>query len=263
VTAKDFRRIALSMPEAIEASHMGTPDFRMGKKIFATLGYPDAAFGMVKLTPEQQGVLVAAEPKVFVPVPGGWGRSGYTNVRLKAADAVTLKSALAMAWRNVAPRSMVQREEPGQAKGGQARKKGVAANASGGNLDRAVARMRRAMTASGLPEIEESASYGTPTLKVRGKLLMRVKDADTLVFRCPLEMKEVLIEAAPAIYFETDHYKGYAAILVRLSKASDAELQRCLDRAWRLQAPNKLIEQHEDRSTAPARKTVRRKPGKG
>jgi hypothetical protein len=141
VTLKSFRRIALSMPDAIEASHMGHPDFRVGKKIFASLGYPDAAWAMVKLTPEQQAVLVSAEPKVFVPVPGGWGRQGSTNVRLAAADTATLKSALAMAWRNIAPKTLVQRPD-----GARSRGKGVAVNAADGDFARAVARLRKAMT---------------------------------------------------------------------------------------------------------------------
>ena len=97
-----FRKIALSLPESIEGAHQGTSDFRVKKRIFATLGYPDAGWGMVKLTPEQQGVLVDAEPGIFRPVPGGWGKGGYTNVRLAKADATTLKSALTMAWQNIA-----------------------------------------------------------------------------------------------------------------------------------------------------------------
>jgi hypothetical protein len=114
MTPKDFRRIALSLPDAVEGSHGGHPDFRVGKKVFASLGYPDAGSAMVKLAPEQQAVLVAAEPKVFVPVPGGWGRNGSTNVLLAAADAATIKSALAMAWRNVAPKALLkpQRQAP-------------------------------------------------------------------------------------------------------------------------------------------------------
>jgi hypothetical protein len=58
---------------------------------------------MVKLTPEQQSMLVEAEPEIFRPVPGGWGKGGGTNVRLANADAATLQSALAMAWKNIAP----------------------------------------------------------------------------------------------------------------------------------------------------------------
>jgi hypothetical protein len=105
MSAARFRRIALSLPSAFESSHMAHPDFRVGKRIFATLGWPDATWGMVKLTPEQQEVLVAAEPDIFRPVPGGWGRKGNTNVKLAAADDATLRSALTMAWRHVAPKT--------------------------------------------------------------------------------------------------------------------------------------------------------------
>jgi hypothetical protein len=100
-----FRKIALSLPESIEGAHHGTTDFRVKKRIFATLGYPDRDWGMVKLTVEQQTVLVEAEPEIFRPVPGGWGKGGATNVRLAAADATTLKSALTMAWKNIAEKS--------------------------------------------------------------------------------------------------------------------------------------------------------------
>ena len=63
---------------------------------------PDAAWGMVKLTPEQQEILIAAEPAAFKPAAGAWGRRGSTHVRLAAIDRTTLRSALAMAWRNTA-----------------------------------------------------------------------------------------------------------------------------------------------------------------
>jgi hypothetical protein len=104
MTQTDFRRIALSLPGAVEGSHQGHADFRVGKRIFATLGYPDNGWGMVKLTPEQQLVVVETEPEIFRPVPGAWGNSGSTNVRLAKADAVTLRSALTMAWQNIAPK---------------------------------------------------------------------------------------------------------------------------------------------------------------
>src|SRR5947209_7868966 len=90
----DFRRLALRLPEALEGAHMGTADFRVRGKIFATLGYPDVGWGVVKLTKDQQEMLVEAEPSVFEPVPGGWGRRGNTMVRLIAADEATLQSAL-------------------------------------------------------------------------------------------------------------------------------------------------------------------------
>jgi hypothetical protein len=109
VRQADFRRIALRLPQTSEGSHMGHADFRVAGRVFATLGYPDQVWAMVKLTPEQQTMLVESEPEVFRPVPGGWGRRGSTNVRLAAADSKTLHSALAMAWRNVAPKNLLAR----------------------------------------------------------------------------------------------------------------------------------------------------------
>jgi hypothetical protein len=100
-----FRRTALALSNAVESAHHGKADFRVGKRIFATLGHPDENWGTLKLTVEQQSMLVDAEPDIFRPVPGGWGRQGYTNVRLAKADAATLKSALTMAWENVAPKT--------------------------------------------------------------------------------------------------------------------------------------------------------------
>jgi hypothetical protein len=248
VTPNVFRRIALSFPDALEASHMGHPDFRVGGKVFATIGYPDARYAMVKLTPEQQGKLVAEAPKAFAPVAGGWGRKGSTNVLLAAADRAAVKSALEIAWANVAPTSSAK-PLAGRRTGNSER-----------DLARAFARVRTAARAVKLPEVEEGVSFGTPALKVRGKFLMRVKDADTLVFRCLIEEKIMLMETVPDIYFETDHYKGYPAVLVRLSRISDAELGLCLERGWRLQAPAKLVAQREGADGVTAKGTVKRRP---
>ncbi|HEU4391134.1 MAG TPA: MmcQ/YjbR family DNA-binding protein [Blastocatellia bacterium] len=107
MTADQFRKIALSLPEAIESAHMGHPDFRVRGKIFATL-YPGETAGMVKLTPEQQEAVVQAEPKVFTPVKGGWGRRGCTTVNLLAAKPNTARKALTLAWRNTAPKRLVE-----------------------------------------------------------------------------------------------------------------------------------------------------------
>ena len=101
MTPAAFAKLALALEGAVQGSHHGTTDFRAGGKIFATLGYPDARHAMVKLTPDQQRLLVEAEPAMFVPVKGKWGLGGATNVRLKAADVATMRSALAMAWQNV------------------------------------------------------------------------------------------------------------------------------------------------------------------
>jgi hypothetical protein len=106
ISPDDFRRLALAMPQAIESSHMGTVDFRCGK-IFATLGNPDIDWAMVKLTPDQQEMRVAAEPDGFVAVPGGWGKGGATRLRLAACDEATARGALLDAWRNVAPKTLL------------------------------------------------------------------------------------------------------------------------------------------------------------
>jgi len=107
MTADDFRSLALSLPEATEESHMNHPDFRVRGKIFATLG-PDEAWGMVKLTPEQQGLFVRTEPKVFQPIKGGWGRRGCTQVILEAATEPSVRQALVAAWRNTAPKTLAR-----------------------------------------------------------------------------------------------------------------------------------------------------------
>lgn len=113
MTTADFRRMALDLPEVVEAAHMNHPDFRVRGKIFATLGYPDTGWGMVKLTPREQNRLADAEPDVFVPAKGAWGRAGCTTVHLRAANKATVRHALAAAWSNAAPKTLArQRKTP-------------------------------------------------------------------------------------------------------------------------------------------------------
>ena len=106
MTAKDFRLIALSLPETEEHSHMDHPDFRVAGRGFATLGYPDKTRGMVKLSPEQQHYFSKDHPDVFIPVIGAWGRRGATSVCLKAAKKEVLMQAIQAAWRNAAPKRL-------------------------------------------------------------------------------------------------------------------------------------------------------------
>jgi hypothetical protein len=103
MTPAAFRKLALALDGAVEGAHGGHPDFRAGGKVFATMGYPDAKWGMVKLTPDQQQMLIAAEPAMFVAVNGTWGLRGATSLRLAAADPTTARSALKMAWQNATP----------------------------------------------------------------------------------------------------------------------------------------------------------------
>ena len=104
MTPAGFRKIALSLPEASESAHMDHPDFRVGGKIFASLGYPDNGHGMVILPPEDQARLVQTHPKIFTPAKGAWGRQGSTSVLLEAVDQPTLRNALEIAWRKRAPK---------------------------------------------------------------------------------------------------------------------------------------------------------------
>ena len=108
MTAHDFRKLALELPEAIESAHMDHPDFRVGGKIFATLGHPTKGWGMIKLMPEQQHYFCKENPKVFLPVKGGWGRQGATSVNLKGASRNTLAKSLRAAWRNTAPKRLAE-----------------------------------------------------------------------------------------------------------------------------------------------------------
>ena len=104
MTPNKFRELALSFPESIESAHMRHPDFRVGGKIFATLGYPDANSAMVKLTVEEQKEFVRSGPDVFMPAKGAWGRQGSTSINLPAATTEIVRKALIAAWRNNAPK---------------------------------------------------------------------------------------------------------------------------------------------------------------
>jgi hypothetical protein len=97
--ASDFRRIALSLDGAEEGSHMGSADFRVGGRIFATLAAQKQGYGNLLLTPEQQADFVRELPEVFLPVPGGWGKMGATHVRLAEVDEDVLTGALRTAWK--------------------------------------------------------------------------------------------------------------------------------------------------------------------
>ncbi len=100
--------------------------------------------------------------------------------------------------------------------------------------------VRRAAT--GLPEVEESTSYGTPALKVRGKFLTRLKeDGETIVLRVDFDSRDAMMRVQPDVFYITDHYRDYPAVLVRLKAVSRAQLRELLADAWRLVAPRSLV----------------------
>ncbi len=99
MTIADFRRIALSLEGVEEGSHMGSADFRVGGRIFATLAAQKLGYGNLMLSPEMQAEFVAEQPDVFVPIAGGWGKNGATHISLAAANEDLLRGALTAAWK--------------------------------------------------------------------------------------------------------------------------------------------------------------------
>jgi hypothetical protein len=92
-----------------------------------------------------------------------------------------------------------------------------------------------------LPGVEESTSYGTPALKVKGKLIARLKeDGETLAVKVDPEARAALIDAHPTAFFVTDHYRAYPWMLVRLGRVKRAELARLLEDAWAMTASKRL-----------------------
>ena len=126
-------------------------------------------------------------------------------------------------------------------------------------MEKTFRRVLAAARAAKLPELEVDTSYGTPALKVGGKMFARMKDADTMVLLGPMEEKEILLAAEPELYFETDHYKGWPAWLARLSKIGDAELKHRLERAWRHRAPKRLVADRDRNPPPKAKRQIRRK----
>lgn len=97
--AEDFRRVALSLEGAQEGSHMGSADFRVGGRIFATLASMNEGYGNLMLSPEQQEEFVRELPEVFVPIKGGWGKMGMTHLVLAKVNEDVLAGALCAAWK--------------------------------------------------------------------------------------------------------------------------------------------------------------------
>jgi hypothetical protein len=110
-----------------------------------------------------------------------------------------------------------------------------------------------------LPAVEEGVSYGTPALRVRGKLFVRLKeDGETIVLRTDLAERDHLIAAAPGLFFLTDHYRDYPWVLVRLSAVDPADLETLLSDAWRRVAPKTLVRARDTGATEPQKKRARR-----
>jgi hypothetical protein len=98
-----------------------------------------------------------------------------------------------------------------------------------------------------LPGVEDGTSYGTPALKVRGKLLARVHQSiDCLVLRSDILDRQILMQAAPDVFFITDHYRNHPWVLVRFSAVDKDALSDVIERAWRAIAPKALMTEREN-----------------
>lgn len=106
-----------------------------------------------------------------------------------------------------------------------------------------------------LPGVEECTAYGTPGLKVKGKILARLRtEAEgALALRCDFIDREILLQAAPRTFFITDHYRNYPMVLVRLNKVRLRELPALIERAWRTAAPPKLVAEYDARRASAAK----------
>jgi len=95
-----------------------------------------------------------------------------------------------------------------------------------------------------LPGVEEGTSYGTAALRVKGKFLARLKeDGESVVFRISFDERDLLMQTKPEVFYITDHYLGYPAVLLRMSKASKKEAADIIEMSWRFVAPKKVKQQ--------------------
>lgn len=99
-----------------------------------------------------------------------------------------------------------------------------------------------------MPGVEEGLCYGTPGFRVKKKFLSRLKeDGESLVVPVgDLMERDLLLEADPAVFYITDHYRDWPTLLVRLSKVDRAELRDLLERVWRAKAPKRLLQAYDE-----------------
>lgn len=106
VTETKAHAIALEMPEGVASSHHGTPDFRVNKKIYATI-HAGKGIMVLKLPREEQLALADADPDIF-DISDGWAKHGWTKVQLKLLTVARLRPLVRMAWENVAPKKLIK-----------------------------------------------------------------------------------------------------------------------------------------------------------
>lgn len=107
VTNENFRKLAMSFPEATEQPHFEKTSFRVKKKIFATLELK-TQIAALKFSLVDQSVFIDIGKDLFYPAEGAWGKSGYTYVDLKKVNIKILKDAISISYCNVAPASLTK-----------------------------------------------------------------------------------------------------------------------------------------------------------
>ena len=224
MTADEFRRLALNLPEVVEGSHMGHTDFRVGGKVFATLGYPDERYGATMLTPQDQDLLVRDHPKTFAPAAGAWGASGSTTVLLRGASKRAVAIALEASWRKRAPKEL------------STESRGKRAPSARRTAKDYFARVRR--LGLKLADVEEGTSWGSPALTVRGKMFACVPtnkqaEPESVVFRLSFVERDLRLDAEPDHYYLKPHYVNYPCVLARVKRLNDGALKELLETSWR------------------------------
>jgi hypothetical protein len=111
MTPDDFREMALAMNGAVERSHMNHPDFRANDRIFASI-MPGEKKGTLKLTTDEQRVLLRQHKTTFTPAAGAWGRQGWTHVEFAGADEAAVRGAVMLAWQNVTEKKAKKPKTP-------------------------------------------------------------------------------------------------------------------------------------------------------
>lgn len=101
---------------------------------------------------------------------------------------------------------------------------------------------------AGLPETEEGSSYGTPSFRAGKKFLTRLREPDVIVLLVSFDEREMLMEAEPETFFITDHYRGWPAVLARLSRIHPGTLERLLMQSWRAAALKRMLKAYDERA---------------
>ncbi len=227
MTPDEFRRLALTMPGATETPYTGSLAFRVSGKIFATLGYPDEAWGIVRLSLAEQETLLAAKPGVFRVVPGEWSHTGSTNVSLTSVDSATLQAALRLAWQARAPRRFAGHAlGPAGGKGGEA----VVTPDEFGRL------------ACELPEVTALACTGVREFRAGGTVFATLGDPDEGCGMVKLvwhqqekRMRPAMFRPVPGAWGRRGHTH------VMLDAADEPALREALHLAWEVNAPRSLV----------------------